>query len=191
MIRAAVIGGSGYTGLELIRLLVRHPVVEMTAVCSRTHAGARLQDVFPAFSDFGTMRFAAELDHDCDVVFFAAPNGVAMQQVPQLLDAGRKVIDLSADFRFDDRSVWERWYQAEHACPQYLPEAVYGMPEIHRAAIRQARLVANPGCYPTAVLLGACPLLRTQAVRGSFLIADAKSGVSGAGRRQDIGLLFF
>lgn len=190
MINAAVIGGSGYTGLELIRLLVQHPAVNLTAICSRTYAGARLQDIFPAFSNTGTIRFDAELNHDYDVAFFAAPNGVAMQQVPSLLVDDKKVIDLSADFRFVDASVWEHWYKARHACPQLLSEAVYGLPEIHRVTIKQARLVANPGCYSTAVLLACCPLLRAQAVHGSFLIADAKSGISGAGRRADTGLLF-
>ncbi len=190
MIRAAIIGGSGYTGLELIRLVLRHPAVELVAICSRTHAGSKLSDVFPSFIGGSEIYFDAELGHDCDIVFFATPNGVAMKQVSALLNEGKKVIDLSADFRLRDISVWEHWYKTKHACPQLLLKAVYGLPEVYRTVIKQSQLIANPGCYPTAVLLACYPLVKEEAIQNSFLIADAKSGVSGAGRREDVGLIF-
>ncbi len=191
MIRAAVIGGTGYTGLELIRLLLGHPRVELTAVCSRNEAGRALSEVFPNFEGKSALRFEAGLGAAAglDVVFFATPNGVAMKQAPGLLEsANLKVIDLAADFRLRDPAVWEAWYKEPHACPQLLEEAVYGLPEFYREDVAGARVIANPGCYPTAVLLGFYPLLKSGEVACDCLIADAKSGVSGAGRRADLGL---
>ncbi len=191
MIRTAVIGGTGYTGLELIRLLLEHPQTELAAVCSRNEAGRALSEVFPNFEGKSDLRFEAELDSadGLDVVFFATPNGVAMRQTPALLQNGRvRIIDLAADFRLSDPAVWETWYKEPHACPQLLGEAVYGLPEIYREDIAGARLIANPGCYPTSVLLGFYPLLKSGEAACDCLIADAKSGVSGAGRRADVGL---
>ncbi|MFA7095589.1 MAG: N-acetyl-gamma-glutamyl-phosphate reductase [Gammaproteobacteria bacterium] len=193
MIKAGIVGGTGYTGVELLRLLAHHPAVELSMVTSRSEAGMAVADMFPnlrghvdlCFSEPNPERLA-----QCDVVFFATPNGTAMGMVPELLRAGVRVIDLAADFRLRDPDEWQQWYGMEHACPELIAEAVYGLPELNRAAIRSARLVANPGCYPTAVLLGFLPLVRGGLVDTSRLIADAKSGVSGAGRKAQLsGLL--
>ena len=193
MIKVGIVGGTGYTGVELLRLLARHPEVELRAITSRKEAGMPVADMFPNLRGHVGLKFvepeSAGLDQ-CDVVFFATPNGIAMQQARALLDAGVKVIDLAADFRIKDVSVWEQWYKMEHACPDLVAEAVYGLPEINRAAIKGARLIANPGCYPTAVQLGFLPLLEAGAVETGFLVADAKSGVSGAGRKAEISTLF-
>ncbi len=194
MIRAAVIGGAGYTGLELVRLLLGHPQVALACVVSRSRAGEALASEFPASRRRLALRYSASLEaatkSELDVVFFATPNGVAMKQVPELLSAGVRVIDLAADFRLSDAAEWRRWYGCEHACPGLLADAVYGLPELHRDAIRGARLVANPGCYPTSVILGFKPVLEAQGADVSCLIADSKSGISGAGRRPQSGLLF-
>ncbi len=186
MLKVGIVGATGYTGVELLRLLLDHPDVRIVTVTSRTEAGRPLEALFPNLRGWSTLRFEApstERLGTCDLVFFATPNGTAMQWAPELLDAGVRVIDLAADFRLKDAAEWSRWYGMEHACPQLLAEAVYGLPEINREAIRSARLVANPGCYPTAVILGLLPLLEAGVVRAGSLIADAKSGVSGAGRK--------
>jgi len=192
MIKAAIVGGTGYTGVELLRLLAAHPEVELTAITSRSEAGQAVADMFPNLRGHVDLAFC-EPDkaglNDCDVVFFATPNGIAMQQTPALLDAGVRVIDLAADFRLKDPAVWMQWYGQPHACPELLEEAVYGLPEVNRAAVAKARLVANPGCYPTAVQLGFLPLLEKGLVNAGRLIADAKSGVSGAGRKASVGTL--
>lgn len=194
MIRAAVIGGAGYTGVELVRLLLGHPEVELACVVSRSRAGAPLALEFPAARPRTALRYSASLEAvaggDLEVVFFATPNGVAMRQAEGLLASGVRVIDLAADFRLSDAAEWRRWYGEEHACPDLLAEAVYGLPEWNRAAIRDARLLANPGCYPTSVILGFKPALEAKAAEVSCLIADSKSGVSGAGRRAQTDLLF-
>lgn len=191
-IRAGIVGGSGYTGLELLRLLARHRHARAVCVTSTTHAGRPVADEFPSLRGAVDLAFTAVDEAklaDCDVVFCATPNGVAMNLAPGLLDAGVKFIDLSADFRLRDAAVWEKWYGQAHACPSLLAEAVYGLPELHRARIVGARLVANPGCYPTAVDLGFLPLVERGVValddRGG-LIADVKSGVSGAGRKASL-----
>ncbi|MDR2876149.1 MAG: N-acetyl-gamma-glutamyl-phosphate reductase [Methylobacillus sp.] len=192
-IKAGIVGGTGYTGVELLRLLARHPDVEIACITSRGEAGQRVSDMFPSlrghvdlpFTDPAQANLAA-----CDVVFFATPNGIAMQQTRALLDGGARVIDLAADFRIKDIAVWEKWYGMSHACPDLVAEAVYGLPEINRAEIAKARLVANPGCYPTAVQLGFLPLLKAGVVDETQLIADAKSGVSGAGRKAETHILF-
>ena len=192
-IKVGVVGGTGYTGVELLRLLVQHPEVELTAVTSRGEAGSRVSNMFPslrgrmdlAFSDPADARLDA-----CDVVFFATPNGVAMLQAPALLDSGVRVIDLAADFRIRDIAVWEKWYGMTHASPEWVSKAVYGLPEANRDAIRAARLVANPGCYPTATQLGFIPLVESGCIDAASLIADAKSGVSGAGRKAELNILF-
>lgn len=193
MIKVGIVGGTGYTGVELLRLLTRHPRVELKAITSRKEAGMPVADMFPNLRGRVKLAFSTPEDaglENCDVVFFATPNGVAMRQTRALLDAGVRVIDLAADFRIKDIAVWEQWYKMEHACPELVAEAVYGLPEINRAAIRGARLIANPGCYPTAVQLGFLPLLEAGAVDTGFLVADAKSGVSGGGRKPETHILF-
>jgi N-acetyl-gamma-glutamyl-phosphate reductase len=192
-IKVGIVGGTGYTGVELLRLLAVHPQAELCAITSRADAGMPVSQMFPSLRGYVNLVFChpdeAKLDQ-CDVVFFATPNGIAMQQARALLDAGVKVIDLAADFRIKDVAEWEKWYGMTHACPDLVAEAVYGLPEINREQIRKARLVANPGCYPTAVQLGFFPLLEAGLVDTASLIADAKSGVSGAGRKAEIGILF-
>ena len=190
MIRASIIGASGYTGLELIRLLLEHPAAELVEVCSRSHAGKALDEVFPSFTGMSTLNFNATQSEACDVIFLAAPNGIAMGKVESLLAQGKKVIDLSADFRLQDASVWEAYYGMVHQCPDILKKAVYGLPELHRDKIAKANLIANPGCYPTSVLLGFYPLAKAAGLTSKMLIADCKSGVSGAGRKADIALAF-
>ncbi|WP_374691742.1 N-acetyl-gamma-glutamyl-phosphate reductase [Accumulibacter sp.] len=193
MIRVGIVGGTGYTGVELLRLLARHPEVQIASITSRGDAGTDVTQMFPNLRGRLRLRFedpATANLKSCDVVFFATPNGVAMAQAPALLDAGVRVIDLAADYRISDVADWSRWYGMQHASPEWVGKAVYGLPEINRAAIRNARLVANPGCYPTAVQLGFMPLLERGLVEPDHLIADAKSGVSGAGRKAEVATLF-
>jgi N-acetyl-gamma-glutamyl-phosphate reductase len=172
--------------------LSAHPQTELNVITSRSEAGRSVAELFPNLRGHTDLTFI-EPDpahfEACDCVFFATPNGVAMNQVPELLEAGIRVIDLAADFRIEDQGIWEHWYGMDHACPELLSEAVYGLPERHRDAIKTARLVANPGCYPTAVLLGFLPLVEAGLIDVGQLIADAKSGVSGAGRRANVGTL--
>lgn len=192
MIRTGIVGGTGYTGVELLRQLATHSGVEVAFMTSRGNAGERVDAMFPNLRGHCDLVFVtpdAAPFSDCDVVFFATPNATAMQQVPALLDAGVRVIDVSADFRLRDAATWSQWYGQEHACPEYLDHAVYGLPEVHREAIRSARLVANPGCYPTAVALGFLPLVEAGVVDPTRLIADAKSGTSGAGRNARVDTL--
>ena len=193
MIKAGIVGGTGYTGVELLRLLGQHPQVEIAAITSRKEAGTPVSAIFPSLRGRVALAFSEPERsplRQCDVVFFATPNGVAMGEARVLVDAGVRVIDLSADFRIKDVLEWERWYRLKHAAPELVAEAVYGLCEVNRAAIRAARLVANPGCYPTSVQLGFLPLVEAGAVDLDHLIADAKSGVSGAGRKTDQHLLF-
>ncbi len=193
MIKVGVVGGTGYTGVELLRLLAQHPAVEISAITSRGEAGLPVMAMFPSLRRRISLAFSDPKDaalEQCDVVFFATPNGIAMQQAPALLEAGVRVIDLAADFRIRDVAVWEKWYGMAHASPDWVERAVYGLPEVNRAAIREARIVANPGCYPTAVQLGLLPLVESGAVDVSRVIADCKSGVSGAGRKAEVGSLF-
>jgi N-acetyl-gamma-glutamyl-phosphate reductase len=193
MIKVGIIGGTGYTGVELLRLLAQHQQVALNIITSRGETEKKVSDLFPnlrghvdlAFSEPDTQALAA-----CDVVFSATPNGVAMTHARALLAAGVKLIDLAADFRLKDAALWEQWYGMPHACPELLAEAVYGLPEVNRAQIKKARLVANPGCYPTAVQLGFLPLVEQGLVDIQHLIADAKSGVSGAGRKAEVQTLF-
>ncbi|HQR51422.1 MAG TPA: N-acetyl-gamma-glutamyl-phosphate reductase, partial [Methylophilaceae bacterium] len=192
-IKAGIVGGTGYTGVELLRLLAVHSGVELQCITSRGEAGQLVSDLFPSLRGHVDMVFTDPAQANlatCDVVFFATPNGIAMQQARALLDAGVRVIDLAADFRIKDVAVWEKWYGMTHACPDLVGQAVYGLPEINREQIRNARLVANPGCYPTAVQLGFLPLLEAGVVDSAGLIADAKSGVSGAGRKAETPILF-
>ncbi|TCV84664.1 N-acetyl-gamma-glutamyl-phosphate reductase [Sulfurirhabdus autotrophica] len=193
MIKVGIVGGTGYTGVELLRLLAQHPKVELKAITSRKEAGMPVSEMFPNLRGRVNLKFAdpseAPLKH-CDVVFFATPNGIAMQQTRELLDSGVRVIDLAADFRIKDVGVWEKWYGMEHACPDLIEEAVYGLPEMNREKVKTARLVANPGCYPTAAQLGFLPLIEAGVVDVEHLIADCKSGVSGAGRKAEVHALF-
>lgn len=193
MIKVGVVGGTGYTGVELLRLLAQHEKVSLLAITSRGEAGTAVADMYPSLRGRVDLRFSDPAQAplaDCDLVFFATPNGIAMQQAPALLAAGVKVIDLAADFRIKDIALWEKWYGMKHASPALVAEAVYGLPEVNRENIRNARLVANPGCYPTATQLGLIPLLEAGCVDPATLIADAKSGVSGAGRRAETHILF-
>lgn len=189
MIKIGIIGGTGYTGVELLRLLSGHSGVEITVITSRAEAGKTVAQLFPSLRGHVDLAFTAPTDKSlagCNVVFSATPNGVAMQQARALLADGVRLIDLAADFRLKDPAQWEKWYGMPHACPELLAEAVYGLPETNRAKIKTARLVANPGCYPTAVQLGFLPLLEAGVVDRHALIADAKSGVSGAGRKAEV-----
>lgn len=192
MYRIGIVGGTGYTGVELLRILAGHPGVEVVAITSRSEAGTAVSDLFPNLRGHCDLEFsvpdAARLG-ECDLVFFATPNGTAMKLVPELLAAGTRVIDLAADFRIREIPVWQQWYGMTHACPELVSEAVYGLPEMNREAIRGARLVANPGCYPTATTLGFLPLIETGLVELDGLVADCKSGVSGAGRGAAVGTL--
>lgn len=192
MIKVAVVGGTGYTGVELLRLLVRHPEVDLTMVTSRSEAGVAVADMFQNLRGHIDLEFTPpdiKLLALADVVFFATPNGTAMKMAGALLDAGVKVIDLAADFRLRDVEQWQQWYGMTHAAPELLQQAVYGLPEMNREKIKKAQLVANPGCYPTAVQLGLLPLLELGLVSTENLIADVKSGVSGAGRKASVGAL--
>ncbi|MSQ44957.1 MAG: N-acetyl-gamma-glutamyl-phosphate reductase [Nitrosomonadaceae bacterium] len=193
MIKVGIVGGTGYTGVELLRILSQHPEVQIEAITSRQEAGMPVSDLFPSLRGRVSLKFCDPAEaslEKCSVVFFATPNGIAMQQTKFLLDAGVRVIDLAADFRIKDVAEWEKWYGMTHSCPDLVAEAVYGLPEINRDQIKKARLVANPGCYPTAVQLGFLPLIESGIVDMNHLIADAKSGVSGAGRKAEVNTLF-
>jgi len=189
MIKVGIVGGTGYTGVELMRLLARHGGAKLTAITSRKEAGMPVSDMYPNLRGLVDIPFSTPADaalEDCDVVFFATPNGIAMQEAGALLAAGVRVIDLAADFRIKDVAEWEKWYGMSHASPQLVAEAVYGLPEVNRERIRGARLIANPGCYPTAAQLGYLPLIEAGVVDNTALIADCKSGVSGAGRKAEV-----
>ncbi len=186
MIKAGIIGATGYTGVELLRLLALHPEVELAVVTSRELAGTAVASRYPNLRGHVDLNYSSpdiKALGDCDVVFYATPHAVAMHTAAELLATGTRIIDLSADFRIKDIALWEHWYKTEHACPELVEEAVYGLPEVNREAIAKARLIAVPGCYPTAVQLGFLPLLEQGLVDSGRLIADAKSGVSGAGRK--------
>jgi len=192
MIEVAVVGGTGYTGVELLRLLHLHPQARVTTITSRAEAGRRVDALFPNLRGHCDLVFTSPDMQDlaaCDAVFFATPHNVAMRSAAELLQAGTRVIDLSADFRLRDVDVWERWYGEPHASPELLPQAVYGLPERNREQLGDARLVACPGCYPTAVQLGFMPLLAERLVDTGQLIANAASGTSGAGRQARLGNL--
>ena len=192
MVKIGIVGGTGYTGVELLRILAGHPDAEVACVTSRGEAGKEVAGLFPSLRGHVDLEFSEPdeaLLKSCDLVFFATPNGTAMQSAPGLIAAGVRVIDLAADFRIRDVAVWEQWYGMTHACPQLLSDAVYGLPEINREDIRKAQLVANPGCYPTATILGFLPLVEQGIVDTASLVADCKSGVSGAGRGASVATL--
>ncbi len=193
MLKVGIVGGTGYTGVELLRLLAQHPHVQLSAITSRTEAGMPVAKMFPNLRGHVDLAFsepAIEVLGACDVVFFATPHGVAMKQTPELVERGVRVIDLGADFRIADPVLFEKWYGLPHSCTDILAESVYGLPEVNREAIKTARVIANPGCYPTAVQLGFLPLLKAGLVDAAHLVADAKSGVSGAGRKAEVHTLY-
>ncbi|HDY84759.1 hypothetical protein LCGC14_1395440 [marine sediment metagenome] len=192
MIKVGIVGGTGYTGVELLRLLATHPEVSLHVITSRSEAGMAVSELFPNLRGHVDLAFTVpdvEQLVECDVVFFATPHTVAMALVPELIKRGTRVIDLSADFRLKDAKLWEQWYKTPHTCPELLEYAVYGLPEVNRQQIKSAQLIATPGCYPTATQLGFLPLLENDIIDPTQLIADAKSGVSGAGRKAAIGSL--
>lgn len=192
-LKVGIIGGTGYTGVELLRLLVMHPAVELCVITSRSEHGREVADLFPSLRGHCTLEFtdpdSSDLD-SCDLVFSATPNGIAMQHAKHLMSAGVRLIDLAADFRLKDPEVYQQWYGIDHACPELLANSVYGLPEINREQIKEATIVANPGCYPTAVTLGFLPLVHAGLVDHQALIADAKSGVTGAGRGASVATLY-
>ena len=191
--KIGIVGATGYTGVELLRHLVKHPDIDITYVTSRSNAGTRVDAMFPNLRGYIDLEFSdpsTDALAECDLVFFATPNGIAMNHTAALLKAGTKVIDLAADFRITDVDIWSKWYGMEHACPELLSEAVYGLPEINREYLKTANLVANPGCYPTSVILGLLPLIENNMVELDNIIADTKSGVSGAGKQANVATLF-
>jgi len=193
MINVGIIGGSGYTGVELARILCSHPGVKITAATSRQFAGQPLADVFPNLKDRLNIVYEnstiKQLCEKADFFFTAVPHKTAMNIVPELLSAGKKVVDLSADFRIQDVTTYEKWYQP-HTSPHLIEKAAYGLPEIHADSIAKSNLVANPGCYPTSIILGLAPLLKAGAIDPHSIIADSKSGTTGAGRTASVGALF-
>ncbi|WP_419820469.1 N-acetyl-gamma-glutamyl-phosphate reductase [Acinetobacter sp.] len=195
MISVGIVGGTGYTGVELLRLLLRHPNVQVNVLTSRTEDGRRVDDIFPSLRGHTELKYS-DLNIDelkkCDVVFFATPHGVAMQHAQQLLAANTKVIDLAADFRLQNLAQFEKWYGMQHACPEILKDSVYGLSELNREQIKNANVVGNPGCYPTTVQLGLAPLFKQAEtlVKPESIIIDAKSGVSGAGRKASLGMIY-
>lgn len=195
MISVGIVGGTGYTGVELLRLLLRHPEVQVTVLTSRTEAGRRVDDMFPSLRGHTDLCYSDLNIEDlkqCDVVFFATPHGVAMKHAADLVAANTKVIDLAADFRLQDLAQFEKWYGMEHACPDILKDSVYGLSELNREQIKTAQVIGNPGCYPTTVQLGLAPLLKSAEtlIKPESIIIDAKSGVSGAGRKASLGMIY-
>ena len=193
MIKVGIVGGTGYTGVELLRILSKHPQVELVAITSRSEAGQAVADMYPNLRGHVDLKFTVP-DHDqlakCDVVFFATPHNVAMQTVPDLVKRGVRIIDLSADFRIRDAVLWSKWYGEPHTAPDLLSKAVYGLPEVNRDRIREAQLIAAAGCYPTSVQLGFLPLLEKGWIDPNRLIANSASGVSGAGKSAKVDNLF-
>lgn len=193
MVTVGIYGAGGYTGQELLRLLIRHPKVEVVAATSRRFKGMPVAEVYPVFVDLTDLSYidasAEEVARVADVIFLALPHGTSMQVAPVFLKAAKKVIDLSADFRLRDVKVYEKWYE-KHTAPKILKKAVYGIPELYRDAIKKANFIANPGCYPTSTILGLAPVLKEKWIDETSIIVDSKSGVSGAGREPQIGSLF-
>lgn len=195
MISVGIVGGTGYTGVELLRLLLRHPQAQVRVLTSRTEAGKPVADMFPSLRGHTDLEFSdlnLETLKQCDIVFFATPHGVAMKYAEELITAGTKVIDLAADFRLQNLDQFEKWYGMQHHCPTVLKESIYGLTELNREKIKQAQVIGNPGCYPTTVQLGLAPLLKSSSklVNTQSIIIDAKSGVSGAGRKASLGMIY-
>ena len=198
MIKVGIVGGTGYTGVELLRMLAQHPEVQLTAITSRKEAGMPVSEMFSSLRGRVDIAFSTPEEaklNECDAVFFATPHGVAMSQAKELLAANVRILDLAADFRLKDTQVFEQWYGMPHQCPDILEEAIYGLAEINREQIKKARVVGLAGCYPTSVQLGFAPLLSPKSTKGKklidaqYLISDSKSGVSGAGRKAEVGTL--
>lgn len=192
MIKVGIVGATGYTGSELLRLLVLHPEAEIVVVTSRTEKGSPVADMFPHVRGYLDLEFTDPSVEElavCDIIFFATPHGVAQSMMKEFIDSGLKSIDLSGDFRLKDVDVWESWYGQKHACPELIDQAVYGLPEINREKIKQAKLIACPGCFPTVIQLGFLPLIEKKWLKTDRLIADAKTGTSGAGRAAKVGML--
>lgn len=192
-IKVGIVGGTGYTGVELIRLLSGHPNAEVVAITSRSESGVKIADMYPnlrGVSDLAFSEPSLDVLGACDLVFFATPHGVAMSMAQDLLDRNTKVIDLAADFRMQDIPEWEKWYGMEYTCESILRESVYGLPEANREAIQSARVIGNPGCYPTATQIGLMPLLQNDLIEADSIIVDGKSGISGAGRGAKVASLF-
>ncbi|WP_372599768.1 N-acetyl-gamma-glutamyl-phosphate reductase [Amphritea sp.] len=192
MIKVGIVGGTGYTGVELLRLLANHSQVKVEVITSRSEEGLRIDDMYPNLRGHYDLQFTVpdvETLAQCDAVFFATPHGVAMKMAPELIARGVRVIDLGADFRIKDLQLWSKWYGMEHTSPELAAQAVYGLPEVNREAIKTARMIACPGCYPTATQLGFLPLVENGLIDHRRLIADVKSGVSGAGRGANVGSL--
>ena len=193
MVKVGIVGGTGYTGIELLRLLARHPAAKLMAITSRKESGMPVAGMFPSLRRVVDLKFSTPEEAplgQCDVVFFATPHGVAMDMGPALVNAGIKIIDLAADFRLQDTAVFEQWYKMPHKALDLLAESVYGLPEVNRESIKKARVIGLPGCYPTSVQLGFKPALEQGLIDPMHLIADCKSGVSGAGRKAEVALLF-
>lgn len=193
MVKVGIAGASGYTGLELLRLLIKHAEVKITAITSEKYQGQMLADVFPTFGGFSNLQFtplSPDIADQCDILFLALPHTTALNQMPAFLNGSCRVIDLSADYRLKSQETFEQWYSVKHQQKEILSQAVYGLPEVHRDKIRSAKLVANPGCYPTSVLLALLPLIATGWVDEDSVIADCKSGVSGAGRKLALNTQF-
>lgn len=194
MPRVFICGGSGYTGSELLRILSGHDEVEIVGVTSEKSAGMSVNELFPGFFTYKDLKFEKleikKIKERADVYFLATPHGKSQEVAHNLLNAGKKVIDLSADFRIKNASVYEKWYKTQHLFPEILNEVVYGLPEIYREQIKKARVIANPGCYPTSIILPLYPFLKRRLVNPDTIIADSKSGVSGAGRKAEIELSY-
>lgn len=192
--RVGVAGASGYTGAELLRLLAGHPNVSISAITSEKSAGKKVWAVFPSLRNLIDLELeelaSPSIEKQSDFVFLALPHKTAMEEADRFLTAGKRVVDLSADFRLHDAALYKQWYGVEHSCPEYLSESIYGLPELHRKNIAEARLVANPGCYSTAVILGMAPFVQSDVIDASTIIADCKSGISGAGRKADLDYSF-
>ncbi len=191
-VQVGIVGGTGYTGVELLRILANHPAAEVVAITSRSEMGVKVADMYPNLRGFYDLAFSepdVKVLKECDVVFFATPHGVAMSMAPELTEAGVKVIDLAADFRITDLQTWTQWYGFEHTCPEIMSQVAYGMPELYREQVKQANVIANPGCYPTSILLALKPLLKANLIELKGIIADGKSGVSGAGKGANVAML--
>lgn len=191
-VKVGIVGGTGYTGVELLRILANHPQADVTMITSRSEEGVALADMFPNLRGHYDLKFSvpdAQKLKTCDVVFFATPHGVAMSMANELTSAGVKVIDLAADFRIEDLAVWSSYYGMAHTEAALFDKVAYGLPEYFREKIQNAQIIANPGCYPTSTMLGLLPLLTNKLIDASRIIVDGKSGVSGAGRGASVGML--
>lgn len=191
-VKIGIVGGTGYTGVELLRILANHNQAQVVAITSRSESGVKVADMYPNLRGIYDLAFSeptVEVLKACDVVFFATPHGVAMSMAHELTAVGVKVIDLAADFRINDLDVWSKWYGLEHTCEDLMPQVAYGLPEVFREQVKQANIIANPGCYPTSILLALKPLIDNDLIDVSDIVADGKSGVSGAGRGANVAML--